>query len=157
MSKLNAAIARLSLLAPVILRIAVGGVMTFHGIQKFRAPEGAVEGMFEMMQVPAAGLSAMVVTYVEIIAGIALIIGIATRVAAALLSAVLIGAIFLVKADLGIIASGPMPGAELDIALLGGLLALVLLGPGPLSVDEALHLEPAGEPAPAAPRPAQTA
>ncbi|CAN5845514.1 hypothetical protein BH23ACT2_BH23ACT2_05460 [soil metagenome] len=48
-----------------------------------------------------------------------------------------------VKTDLGIISSGPMPGAELDIALLAGLVALLLLGTGNVSADRAVGLEPA--------------
>lgn len=55
---------------------------------------------------------------------------------------VLVGALFFVKLDLGIISSEPMPGAELDLALLGGLVALIVLGPGRLSLDQQLGIEP---------------
>lgn len=34
-----------------------------------------------------------------------------------------------------------LPGAELDLTLLAGLTALMILGPGPLSVDRATGLE----------------
>ncbi len=43
---------------------------------------------------------------------------------------------------MGIIAaSGNMPGLELDLALLAGLIALVLLGPGQAAVDRVIGLE----------------
>ncbi len=74
--------------------------------------------------------------------GLALILGIGTRIAAVLLSIVMIGALIYVKQDLGIISSGPMPGAELDLALLAGLIALIVIGPGRLSIDEQIGLEP---------------
>ena len=96
-----------------------------------------------MMEVPAPALTAPLVTALETIGGLALLAGIGTRVAAASLAAVLAGAVVFVKTDLGIISSGPMPGAELDIALLAGLVALLLLGPGNLSADRAVGLEPA--------------
>lgn len=45
--------------------------------------------------------------------------------------------------DLGITSDEPMPGAELDLALLAGLVSLVFLGPGSVSVDQRAGLEPA--------------
>ena len=55
----------------------------------------------------------------------------------------MIGALPYVKTDLGVISSEPMPGAELDIALLAGLVAVVLLGPGTPLIDRATGLDPA--------------
>lgn len=96
-----------------------------------------------MLDVPAPALTAPLVTALEIIGGLALLAGIGTRLAAASLAGVLTGALLCIKTDLGIISSGPMPGAELDIALLAGLVALLLLGPGNVSADRAVGLEPA--------------
>ncbi len=142
MTNLNAALGRLSSLAPLVLRLAIGGVMAYHGIDKFRGGIGGVEEMFQMWQVPAPAVTAAAVAVIEIVAGLALLVGVGTRLAAAALSVVLLGAMLFVKTDLGIISSQPMPGAELDIALLAGLVALILLGPGPLSADQAVGLEP---------------
>lgn len=72
-----------------------------------------------------------------------LVFGVATRMAAMLLGLVMLGAIVYVKADLGIISSDPMPGAELDLSMLAGLVALIFLGPGPISVDDKIGMEPA--------------
>ena len=141
MTKLNDSIGRLAGLAPLVLRLTIGGLMAYHGFSKLFGGLDGVTGMFEMMEVPGAAAAAPIVTFIEIIAGLALIAGIATRIAAGLLSIVLLGALVLVKVDLGIISSGPMPGAELDLALLAGLLALVLMGPGDVSADRALGLE----------------
>lgn len=44
---------------------------------------------------------------------------------------------------MGIIApaGAPMPGAEVDIALLAGLVALLFMGPGQLSIDRMAGVE----------------
>lgn len=47
------------------------------------------------------------------------------------------------KLDIGLIAGtgASMPGAELDLALLAGLVAVLLLGPGRPSLDHVLNIE----------------
>ncbi len=76
----------------------------------------------------------------ELIGGILLVIGLLTRLAALLLAVDLAVAILLVKVNLGLIAEMGV-GAELDVALIAGFLALVFLGPGRLSIDHALGIE----------------
>lgn len=127
--------------APLVLRLVLGGLFIWHGLDKFDAGISMVEEMFTMWGIPAPGLTAFLVAVIEIVGGIALVLGIGTRIAAVLLSIVMIGALVYVKADLGIISSGPMPGAELDLALLAGLIALIVLGPGPISLDDRLGIE----------------
>jgi len=46
-----------------------------------------------------------------------------------------------VRTDLGVISTEPMPGAELDLGLLAGLVALMAIGPGLLSIDAATGLD----------------
>lgn len=127
--------------APLVLRVVIGGLFVWHGIDKFDAGISMVEDMFRMWGVPAAGLTAPLTAIIEIAAGAALIVGVMTRAAAMLLGLVMIGAIIYVKADLGIISSEPMPGAELDLALLAGLVSLLVTGPGLASVDERIGIE----------------
>ena len=128
--------------APLVLRVVIGGLFIWHGIDKFDVGISMVEDMFSMWGVPAPGLTAALTAVVEIVAGSALVLGLGTRFAAMALSVVSIGALLYVKQDLGIISSEPMPGAELDLALLGGLVAVILLGPGPISIDHRLGIEP---------------
>ena len=128
--------------APLVLRLVIGGLFIWHGIDKFDAGISMIEDMFTMWGVPAPGLAAPLTAVVEIVAGILLVVGLGTRVAAMALSAVMIGALIYVKQDLGIISSVPMPGAELDLALLAGLVAVIVLGPGRLSLDHQLGIEP---------------
>lgn len=144
MSKINVQLARLGAFAPVVLRVVVGTIMAYHGFKKFQGGLDRVEGFFRMVDAPAPALTAPLVAGVELIGGVALIAGLATRLAALALGGVLTGAIILVKVDLGLIAPpGPMPGAELDLALLAGLVAVALLGPGRCALDHMIGAEPA--------------
>jgi len=137
--------------APLVLRVVLGGLFIWHGIEKFDGGIDMVEGAFSKWGVPAPELTAPLTAGIEIIAGAALVLGIGTRIAAMLLSIVMIGALIYVKQDLGIISSSPMPGAELDLALLAGLVALIVTGPGRLSIDEQIGLEPASTTGPREP------
>lgn len=127
---------------PLVLRVVLGGLFIWHGIDKFDVGIDMIKDMFTMWGVPAPGLTAPLTAIIEIGAGAMLVFGVATRIAAMLLSVVMIGALIYVKQDLGIISSQPMPGAELDLAMLAGLIALVILGPGSISVDDKIGIEP---------------
>lgn len=136
---------RLAPAAPVIARLLVGTVMAVHGWQKLTemTPAGFGEGMLGMLGVPAPVLFGWIVTLVELVGGLALIVGALTRIAALLNIGVLVGALLLVKIDIGLIApvGADMPGAELEFGLLAGLLVVALLGPGKPSVDHAIGIE----------------
>jgi putative oxidoreductase len=86
---------------------------------------------------------AYVVTFVELIGGILLIVGLLSRLAALLLTVDLVMAILLVKVNIGLLSptDGSGVGAELELALIGGFLVVLLAGPGRLSVDQALGYE----------------
>ncbi len=129
--------------APLVLRVVIGGLFIWHGIDKFDVGISMIEDMFRMWGVPAPGLTAPLTAVVEIVAGVMLVLGLGTRVAATALSVVMIGALIYVKQDLGIISSEPMPGAELDLAMLAGLIAILVLGPGRVSLDDRFGIEPA--------------
>lgn len=133
--------------APVVLRVVLGGLFVWHGIDKFDTGIDMVEEGFRMLGVPAPALAAPVVAVTEIVAGVALIVGLLTRLAAAALGVILIGALIWAKDILtdngtGVLSGTPMPGYELDLAYLAGLVALVFIGPGPWSIDASLGLEP---------------
>jgi putative oxidoreductase len=136
---------RLAPAAPVIARLLVGTVMAVHGWQKLTemTPAGFGEGMLGMLGVPAPVLFGWIVTLIELVGGLALIVGALTRIAALLNAGVLVGALLLVKVDIGLIApmGADMPGAELEFGLLAGLLVVALLGPGRPSVDHAIGME----------------
>ncbi len=134
---------KLTHLAPLALRAGVGAVFAVHGWQKLTDGAAGFAQMLVGLGVPAPEVFAWLVTAAELVGGVLLLLGLLTRLATLPLIATMVGAIALVKTDLGVIApmGAPMPGAELDIALLAGLLALALLGPGSLSLDHAVGVE----------------
>jgi putative oxidoreductase len=150
---------RLAPIAPVAARLLVGIVMAVHGWQKLTdmTPAGFGQGMLgDMLGLPLPVVLGWSVTLVELVGGVLLIVGALTRVAALANIGVLVGALLLVKVDIGLIApmGADMPGAELEFGLLAGLITVALLGPGRPSVDHAVGIETSrptlGEPEPVA-------
>ena len=70
-----------------------------------------------------------------------LIIGLGTRIVALLFALEMIGTTLLVRVPLGLIAEQGV-GAEFDLAMLAGVLAILFLGPGKLAVDNKIGLGP---------------
>jgi putative oxidoreductase len=84
-----------------------------------------------------AGFFAVVVSIVEFFGGIALILGLFSRWAGLLIAIDMIGATLFAKLKVGLIAPFDKPGVgfELDLALLGCALAILVFGPGRVSVE----------------------
>ncbi|MCP3740558.1 DoxX family protein [Rossellomorea sp. BNER] len=99
-----------------ILRILLGFTFFVHGLVKFQDGIENTVGFFESLGLP--GFTAYVVAGIEFIGGIAIILGIGTRVISILLALIMIGAILKVKLAGGFLGNGQMAGFELDLALL---------------------------------------
>lgn len=132
-------------LGPLLLRIGVGLVFAAHGWQKFDGGVSNFAPTLADLDVPAPEVVAWLMTAAEGIGGLLLIVGLLTRLVTLPLIAIMVGAITLVKVDLGFIVADAA-GAELDTALLAGLLGLLFIGPGRLSLDGALGMETATAP-----------
>jgi putative oxidoreductase len=123
--------------AVTMLRCILGLLFAAHGWQKFNEfTIAGTQASFAKMGVPAAEIAAPTVAGLELAGGIALILGILTRVVAALLAVDMLGALFLVHAPAGIFASAG--GYELVLLLAAAALAVALTGAGRISVDSAL-------------------
>lgn len=146
-----APLSRLAGLAPLAVRVIVGVIMIAHGAQKLQAgPANFGQGLAGM-GVPLPVLTGYAVTFAELIGGVLLVVGLFSRLAALLLTANLTGAIFLVNIDVGFLTppGAASSGVELPLALIAGLLAILLAGPGKLSLDHALGIERDAEGSPA--------
>ena len=123
--------------ARTILRIVTGFLFAAHGWQKFNEfTIAGTQAAFAQMGVPAANIVAPAVATLELVGGIALILGVLTRVFAALLAVNMLGALFLVHATAGIFAA--TGGYELVLILAAAALTVALVGAGKVSVDKAL-------------------
>jgi putative oxidoreductase len=123
--------------ALTILRVIAGFLFAAHGWQKFSEfTIAGTQASFAKMGVPAADLAAPFVATLELAGGIALILGVLTRVFAALLALDMLGAFFLVHASAGVFVGNG--GYELVLLLAAGALAIALAGAGRISADAAL-------------------
>ena len=123
--------------AVTVLRVLAGFIFAAHGWQKFsQFTIAGTQASFTQMGIPAAGLAAPVVATLELVGGIALILGVLTRIFAALLALVMLGALFLVHAPAGIFAADG--GYELVLVLAAAAIAIGFFGPARLSGDYVL-------------------
>jgi putative oxidoreductase len=123
-----------------LLRIVVGIVFVMHGQQKlFEMGVGEVGGVFASLGVPAPQLAAVVVSLLETAGGVALILGVLTRLFGLLLTGDMLVAMLLVHRPNGFFAGNG--GVELVLLLGTAALALALTGPGALALDNLLSFE----------------
>ena len=110
------------------LRSAIGVIFIVHGMGKFNP--GFAEflpnlGLPPEMQIPIA--------LAELVPGILLIIGVLSRLSSALLSIIMIGAIFHVKGAQSLTGDS---GVELDLILLAAALVIMVAGPGRIALAQ---------------------
>jgi uncharacterized membrane protein YphA (DoxX/SURF4 family) len=111
-----------------VLRLFVGGVfLTYGSLKLFGGLNGFIIFLIQH-GISYPRFIAPLVTAIEFLGGVAIILGLGTRTAAFLLSCVMIVAIISVTSHIGFAS-----GYDINIALLGGLLALLLAGPGKLA------------------------
>jgi len=116
----------------VPLRLVVGLVFAVHGAQKlFVFGLGGAAGFMAKVGIPLPSVAAVVVMAVEILGGLALILGLGTRLAAALLAIEMVVAILAVRLNMGFVG-----GYEFELTLLAASLSLGLLGAGPMTVKK---------------------
>jgi putative oxidoreductase len=121
-------------ISTLMLRLFLGLSFFIHGLVKFQGGIENTVGWFDSIGLP--GILAYVVALVEMVGGIAVVIGLGTRIVSALLSIVMIGAIIKVKFALGFLGNGQMAGYELDIALLVIAVFLAMNGSKMFALDQ---------------------
>jgi putative oxidoreductase len=133
----------------LILRIAVGGIIAAHGVQKLApARHGgmgiqATTGFVGSLGFRPAARFAWLLALTELVGGVALAAGFMTPVAAGALIGVMLAAIVVVHADKGFFAQNG--GYEFPLALALGALAAAFTGGGEWSLDHVLGWELAGD------------
>ena len=115
-----------------LLRLVVGVIFVMHGWQKLSMGFQNVGSFLGSLGIPLPTLAAVVLTVVELLGGIALIIGLGVRYIAPLLAIDMLIAIVLVHAKNGFFAP---KGVEFPLLLLAANINLVVAGAGALSVS----------------------
>ncbi|HEX6066182.1 MAG TPA: DoxX family protein [Longimicrobiales bacterium] len=119
-----------------ILRVIAGIIFAAHGGQKlFVYGFEGVTGAFTQMGAPLPGITGPLVALLEFFGGIALVVGLLTRLAGLGLSGVMIGALVLVHLPAGFFLPN---GYEFVLMLFGAALTLAVTGAGKYSVDALL-------------------
>ena len=128
------------------LRLVVGYGFFAHGMAKWnRGPEKFAK-LLALIDVPAPAITARAVTGVELLGGLAIMLGALVLLEKIPLVASMVVAMFTIHVHygfsavntIGLTATGPVlgpPGYEINLLYIGALLALALTGPGALSVD----------------------
>jgi len=127
--------------ASLVLRVPAGIILAAHGAQKLFAWFGGygLEGTGQFMAsqgLEPGYLMALLAGSAEFFGGIALIIGLLVRPAAAVSAFTMLVAGLVVHGSAGLFLSNG--GFEFALALLAMTLALVILGGGKLSLDKLL-------------------
>src|ERR1700745_52929 len=128
------------------LRLIVGYGFMEHGFAKLAKGPDAFANILQAIGVPGPHFMAWSTILVEILGGLAVILGAFVTLASLPMAAVLLVAIFTVHLPYGfssiklnaVTAAGAQfgpPGYEVNLLYLAFLAALVLGGPGPLALD----------------------
>ena len=131
---------------PIPLRLIVGIGFLNHGLTKLNRGPAAFATILHAMAVPAPHLMAWMTILTELLGGLAILLGAFVALASIPMAAVLLVATFTVHLQYGfssikilaVTAAGAQfgpPGYETNLLYIACLVALVIAGPGPLSVD----------------------
>lgn len=118
----------------VVLRMVLGLVFFMHGFAKFQGGITNAVGFFESLGIP--GFTAYVIAVIELIGGIAMILGLGTWIVSILFALIMIGAIFTAKLPAGFLGNGQMAGYELELALLAMSIFFIFANKSIFSLDQ---------------------
>jgi putative oxidoreductase len=136
MALLSPATPRQLALGIALVRIITGIIFVAHGYVKFFGMGiPGVTGFFNQIGIPAANIAAPFVAALELAGGIALVLGLFTRLLGFAFAINMLVAIVLVRLKGGFFAPN---GAEFEILLGVASVALMIAGAGALSIDEAI-------------------
>jgi putative oxidoreductase len=132
--------------APLPLRLILGSGFVYHGWDKVADGTEGFQAMLGMLGIPGGAATAWFVALLELLGGLALIAGAFVPIVAALLIGdMLVAAVtvhlphgFSFMNMTGMGPDGPqfgMPGYEINLLYIAGLLALILGGAGAYSID----------------------
>lgn len=121
-------------LSVVILRVVLGITFFIHGLVKFQGGIENIVGWFSSIGLP--GFLAYGVALIEVVGGLALVVGLFTRWVSILFALLMIGATLKVKLAVGFLGNGQMAGYELDLAFLAMAVSIAITGSNAYALDQ---------------------
>ena len=136
--------------APIPLRLIVGYGFLMHGLLKLGRGVDVFAAALDGIGIPLSHLMAWITIVIEVLGGVAVLLGAYVSLASVPMAIVLLVAMFKVHWQFGfssikflaVTAAGPQfgkPGIECDLLYLACLVALVAGGAGPLAIDRWRH------------------
>ena len=133
-------------LSPLFLRLAMGAGFWAHGWAKLSRGTGGFEKLLAQSGVPFAHINAWIVPFVELLGGLALILGLFVTIVSIPLITTMLVALFTIQIHygfssvktIGLTATGPIfgpPGYEINVLYIAGLISLMITGAGRFSLD----------------------
>ena len=124
----------------VPIRLALGVIFVHAGYGKFRRGVGGFGSWLGELGIPLPRVAGPLVAALEVLGGLALIVGLFTSWVAIPLALSMVVATYVnaVKLHLPFAGNENAQGYELDILMVAALVALMIGGAGPLSLDTAL-------------------
>ena len=119
---------KLAQYGPLPLRILAGVAFIIHGLPKLSNIAGTEHFFANMVGLPAS--MALPVGLLEVIGGIALLVGILTRIASIMFIIEMIGSTITAKLSKGFVG-----GYEVDLLLMAISISLLLTGPGRICIE----------------------
>lgn len=142
-------------LALLPLRLTIGFGFLAHGWAKWSRGPSNFGKLLQQIGTPFPTATAWIVTFLEILGGLAILAGVLVAIVSIPLICSMLVAMFTVQIrygfssvnTIGLTPSGPLfgpPGYEINVLYIAGLLALILAGPGALSLDRWLASRASG-------------
>lgn len=119
--------------APCVLRIPIALYFILQGLTKLNNVQAFIDLVksYQMFHDNLATLLGVLIPYMEVGAGVLLLLGLWTSLSSIICSSLLLGFIYAIGLH-------PQAGSDLfnkDIIILGGTLSLIFSGPGAFSID----------------------
>ncbi len=136
-------------ISPLLLRLAMGAGFMAHGWAKLSKGPSGFEKLLVQTGVPFAHINSWIAPIVELLGGLALLLGVFVTIASIPLIVTMLVAMFTVQIHygfssvrtIGLTPAGPLfgpPGYEINLLYIAGLISLLVTGGGEYSVDSLL-------------------
>ena len=136
--------------APLFLRLIIGFGFMAHGWVKLsKGTPAGFEKLLAQLQVPFPHITSWVVPIVELLGGLAILLGVFVSIVAIPLICTMLVAMLTINVSygfssiktIGLTPQGPLfgpPGYEINLLYIAGLISLIITGAGIFSVDAML-------------------